>query len=201
MRARFSSLSRRRNIYYPVHGPAVEESSRVGAGKSSRAANCPPSYPPYTLPHTPKRNYPLCMLPRALLYSIFYLSSFLSFSLSPSPSLSLFLFPLLRSFNPLTAELLLPLSRATSFPATRTFATALDRRYRLESFRLPTPYKRSCCPFITTTATTTRETIHLYSRDLAPSLVYIVPSALGRVFRNETERFSTSLLSTTSLWI
>lgn len=29
---------------------------------------------------------------------------------------------------------------------------------RLESFRLPTPYKRSCCPFITTTpATTTTE--------------------------------------------
>ena len=46
------SLSRRRNIYYSVHRPAEVESSRVGAGKGSRAANCPPSYPPYTLPHT-----------------------------------------------------------------------------------------------------------------------------------------------------
>lgn len=46
------SLWRRRNIYYFVHRPAEVESLRVGAGKGSRAANCPPSYPPYTLPHT-----------------------------------------------------------------------------------------------------------------------------------------------------
>ncbi|KYN12868.1 hypothetical protein ALC57_14933, partial [Trachymyrmex cornetzi] len=34
-----------------------------GAGKSSRAANCPPSYPPYTLSHTLARNHPYPPLP------------------------------------------------------------------------------------------------------------------------------------------
>ncbi|KYM78032.1 hypothetical protein ALC53_11499, partial [Atta colombica] len=33
------------------------------AGKSSRAANCPPSYPPYTLSHTLARNHPYPSLP------------------------------------------------------------------------------------------------------------------------------------------
>lgn len=33
-------------------------------------------------------------------------------------------------------------------------ALSLDGPRRLASFRLPTPYKRSCCPFITTTPTT-----------------------------------------------
>lgn len=44
-------------------------------------------------------------------------------------------------------------------PARSPFlSTAPPPCYRLESFRLPTPYKRSCCPFITTTpATTTTE--------------------------------------------
>lgn len=60
-RSTFLCWSRRRNIYYPVHGPEGEGWNRVeggegggrgGAGKSSRAANCPPSYPPYTLSHT-----------------------------------------------------------------------------------------------------------------------------------------------------
>lgn len=53
-RSTFLCWLRRRNIYYPVHGPAGEGWNRRGrgAGKSSRAANCPPSYPPYTLSHT-----------------------------------------------------------------------------------------------------------------------------------------------------
>lgn len=33
-------------------GGGVESRGGRGAGKSSRAANCPPSYPPYTLSHT-----------------------------------------------------------------------------------------------------------------------------------------------------
>lgn len=53
-RSTFLCWLRRRNIYYPVHGPEGEGWNRRGrgAGKSSRAANCPPSYPPYTLSHT-----------------------------------------------------------------------------------------------------------------------------------------------------
>lgn len=43
---------------------------------------------------------------------------------------------------------------ATSLPI-RPFSRRLPPYHRLESFRLPTPYKRSCCPFITTTPTTT----------------------------------------------
>lgn len=40
----------------------------------------------------------------------------------------------------------------------RPFSRQPPLRHRLQSFRLPTPYKRSCCPFITTTpATTTTE--------------------------------------------
>lgn len=56
-----------------------------------------------------------------------------------------------------------PTRRSPPLPlsATSIFLFAFSRcsppRCRLESFRLPTPYKRSCCPFITTTlATTTR---------------------------------------------
>lgn len=59
------------NIYYPVHRPGRgrpeggggRNRPGRGAGKSSRAANCPPSYPPYTLSHTLARNHPYPPLP------------------------------------------------------------------------------------------------------------------------------------------
>lgn len=59
------------NIYYPVHRPRKRDGGGGGgrnrpgrgAGKSSRAANCPPSYPPYTLSHTLARNHPYPPLP------------------------------------------------------------------------------------------------------------------------------------------
>ncbi|KYM94442.1 hypothetical protein ALC62_14885, partial [Cyphomyrmex costatus] len=64
-----------------------------GAGKSSRAANCPPSYPPYTLSHTLARNHPYPPLPPRPLpphfllsfAGIFHRSSLLS-CLLPAPS-------------------------------------------------------------------------------------------------------------------
>lgn len=53
-----------------------------------------------------------------------------------------------------------PLPRPSPPPPllSRPFSRQPPLRHRLQSFRLPTPYKRSCCPFITTTpATTTTE--------------------------------------------
>lgn len=52
---------------------------------------------------------------------------------------------------------------------------SLDSPRRFQSFRLPTPYKRSCCPFITTTpATTTTE------RPTAPTSFPALPFILHR---------------------
>ncbi|KAL0105046.1 hypothetical protein PUN28_016582 [Cardiocondyla obscurior] len=51
-----------------------------------------------------------------------------------------------------------PLSLTSTASLARPFSRQPPLRRRLQSFRLPTPYKRSCCPFITTTpATTTTE--------------------------------------------
>lgn len=51
-----------------------------------------------------------------------------------------------------------PVSLTSPAPLARPFSRVPPLRRRLQSFRLPTPYKRSCCPFITTTpATTTTE--------------------------------------------
>lgn len=70
---------------------------------------------------------------------------------SPVPPLSL---PLHRPPLPLP-----PLTLTSPAPLASSFSRQPPlRRRRLQSFRLPTPYKRSCCPFITTTpATTTTE--------------------------------------------
>lgn len=131
MRARSTFLCwlRRRNIYYPVHEPEGEEWNRRGrgAGKSSRAANCPPSYPPYTLSHTLTVTTLIPLPPW-----------------SPPPAGS-----------SLILHTVSPLFLPPQFLSSCSLSLGVPRR--LESFRLPTPYKRSCCPFITTTlATTTR---------------------------------------------
>jgi len=117
-----------------------------GAGKSSRAANCPPSYPPYTLSHTLVRNHPypplpsLCFPPPRPSHTVLFHT--LAYPTSSSPSSSSF-----SSFS-------LPYF----FRPSRPFSRQPPLRRRHQSFRLPTPYKRSCCPFITTTpATTTTE--------------------------------------------
>lgn len=69
---------------------------------------------------------------------------------SPVPPLSL---PLHRPPLPLP-----PLTLTSPAPLASSFSRQPPLRRRLQSFRLPTPYKRSCCPFITTTpATTTTE--------------------------------------------
>lgn len=68
----------------------------------------------------------------------------------PVPPLSL---PLHRPPLPLP-----PLTLTSPAPLASSFSRQPPLRRRLQSFRLPTPYKRSCCPFITTTpATTTTE--------------------------------------------
>lgn len=60
-------------------------------------------------------------------------------------------------------------------PLARPFSRQPPLRRRLQSFRLPTPYKRSCCPFITTTpATTTTE------RPTAPTSFPALPFILHR---------------------
>jgi len=71
-----------------------------------------------------------------------------------SPILPLIL-PLHRPFPPPFPP---PLSLTSSASLVRPFSRQPPLRRRHQSFRLPTPYKRSCCPFITTTpATTTTE--------------------------------------------
>lgn len=118
-----------------------------GAGKSSRAANCPPSYPPYTLSHTLDRNHPYPPLPPPR-FPPTRPSHPTRYS-TPPPS---------RRGPPRPVAHLLP-SPSFSYLFTSRHpspsALSLDGPRRLESFRLPTPYKRSCCPFITTTPTTT----------------------------------------------
>lgn len=69
----------------------------------------------------------------------------------------------------------LPLSLTSPVPLARPFSRQPPLRRRLQSFRLPTPYKRSCCPFITTTpATTTTE------RPTAPTSFPALPFILHR---------------------
>lgn len=64
-----------------------------------------------------------------------------------------------------------PVSLTSPAPLARPFSRVPPLRRRLQSFRLPTPYKRSCCPFITTTpATTTTE------RPTAPLPLLPLPS-------------------------
>lgn len=69
-----------------------------GAGKSSRAANCPPSYPPYTLSHTLTVTTLIPLPRRSLLLQplLLILSLSLSFS-SPSSLRGLFSVPLGRT--------------------------------------------------------------------------------------------------------
>lgn len=90
--------------------------------------------------------------------------------------------PCTRRFSPVL-PLSLPLHRSLPplFPLTsptalaRPFSRQPPLRRRLQSFRLPTPYKRSCCPFITTTpATTTTE------RPTAPTSFPALPFVLHR---------------------
>lgn len=114
---------------YMGRGGGGEESrGGRGAGKSSRAANCPPSYPPYTLSHTLTVTTLIPLPPW-----------------SPPPAGS--------SSHPCTQVRLHPPSPILLHLPPR-FLSTFPPRYRLESFRLPTPYKRSCCPFITTTLAT-----------------------------------------------
>lgn len=114
---------------YMGRGGGGEESrGGKGAGKSSRAANCPPSYPPYTLSHTLTVTTLIPLPPW-----------------SPPPAGS--------SSHPCTQVRLHPPSPILLHLPPR-FLSTFPPRYRLESFRLPTPYKRSCCPFITTTLAT-----------------------------------------------
>lgn len=70
----------------------------------------------------------------------------LSSCLPPGP-------PLHRRRPPRLFPLFLVASRPTSSPPARSLFSRRTPAMppRLESFRLPTPYKRSCCPFITTT--------------------------------------------------
>lgn len=69
-----------------------------------------------------------------------------------------------------------PLTLTSAAPLARPFSRRRPPlRRRLQSFRLPTPYKRSCCPFITTTpATTTTE------RPTAPTSFPALPFILHR---------------------
>lgn len=86
---------------------------------------------------------------------------------SPVPPLSL---PLHRPPLPLP-----PLTLTSPAPLASSFSRQPPLRRRLQSFRLPTPYKRSCCPFITTTpATTTTE------RPPPPTISSALPFILHR---------------------
>lgn len=124
-----------------------------GAGKSSRAANCPPSYPPYTLSHTLARNHPYPPLPppRSPPTRPSHPTRYPLSSSSPAVSRGR-LAHLSSSSSSRLPTTLSPRPSALSLggsPRRATASKALDY--------LP-PYKRSCCPFITTTpATTTTE--------------------------------------------
>lgn len=81
-----------------------------GAGKSSRAANCPPSYPPYTLSHTLARNHPYPPLPPVIRFPPTRLSHPTSHS-SPPPTTALaHLFIVLLASPPATTPLVRPFS-------------------------------------------------------------------------------------------
>lgn len=144
----------------------LESPRERGAGKSSRAANCPPSYPPYTLSHTLARNHPYPPLPPPRSPP-----TRPSHPYTPSTPFALPAHPL---FIVLSSPLRPPFLSAVPLPP------PLCRR--LESFRLPTPYKRSCCPFITTTpATTTTERptpISIPRASFHPSFSTVHPSLL-----------------------
>lgn len=108
--------------------------------------------------------------------------------LTPSPVTTL-IHPFLRyAFlqpDPLTLHAILslrpldspsPTASSSSTPAaTRPFSRRPPPCHRLESFRLPTPYKRSCCPFITTTpATTTTERPNPLAYHCHPALPFVL---------------------------